>query len=86
MYTVGTVCITAHGSRELGMFCSSSSVTLVVVVSRLRSITGVAAVTFTVSVVPATPSLAEIGVAEPLTTCTVLLANVLKPASDALTA
>ena len=78
--------MTAHGSRELGMFCSSSSVTLVVVVSRLRSMTGVAAVTLTVSAVPATPSFAEIGVAEPLTTCTVLLANALKPWSDAFTA
>ena len=57
------------------MFCSSSSVTLVVVVSRLRSMTGVAAVTLIVSAVPATPSLAVTGVEAPLTTCTVLLAN-----------
>src|SRR5580765_8430390 len=63
---VGTVCMTTHGSRALGMFCSSSSVTLVVVVSRFRSMTGVAAVTLTVSAVPATPSFAEIGVADPL--------------------
>ena len=61
------------------MFCSSSSVTLVVVVSRLRSMTGVAAVTLTVSAVPATPSFAAIGVDAPLTTCTVSLAKGLKP-------
>ena len=72
MYTVGTVCMTTHGSRELGMFCSSSSVTLVVVVSRFTSMIGDAAVTLTVSAVPATPSFAATGVVEPLSTCTVL--------------
>jgi len=50
----------------------------------LTSTIGVAAVTFHVSAVPATPSFAEIGVAEPLTTSTVLLANVLKPWSERL--
>ncbi len=78
--------MTTHGSRALGMFCSSSNDTLVVVVSRLVSMRGVAAVTVMVSVVPATASLAEIGVAEPLTTSTVSLTNVLKPWSEALIA
>ena len=64
--------MTTHGSRELGMFCSSSIVTLVVVVSRLMSMSGVAAVTLIVSVVPATASLIDSGVLPPLTTCTVL--------------
>jgi hypothetical protein len=54
---VGTVCMTTHGSRAVGMFCNSSSVTLVVVVCRLMSMIGVAAVTLTVSAVPATREL-----------------------------
>jgi len=59
-----------HGSRAVGMFCSSSSVTLVVVVSRLRSMIGVAAVTLTVSAVPATAMRTISGVAEPVPTTT----------------
>ena len=62
--------MTTHGSRALGMFCSSSSVTLVVVVSFLVSMIGVAAVTLTVSCVPATPILIGSGVDEPAATST----------------
>ena len=65
--------MTTHGSRALGMFCSSSSVTLVVVVSFLVSMIGVAAVTFTVSCVPATPILIGSGVDAPAATSTFAL-------------
>ena len=76
--------MTTHGSRAVGMFCSSSSVTLVVVVSRFTSMIGVAAVTLTVSLVPATASLTSSGVAAPVATWTLLFVNVLNPESVAL--
>ena len=75
-----------HGSRAVGMFWSSSSVTLVVVVSRLTSMIGVAAVTLIVSEVPATDILMVSGVAARVATCTVSLVKALKPDSVALTA
>ena len=52
---------------------------------RLLEAIGVAAVTLTVSDVPATPSLIAIGVEDPVATCTLLLVKVLNPESVALT-
>jgi hypothetical protein len=53
----GTVCRTTQGSRDDGMFCSSSRLTFVEIVWRLASITGVCAVTSTFSVTPPTVSI-----------------------------
>ena len=47
MMMPGTVCMTTHGSRPEGMFCSSSRLTVVDVPVFFGSMTGVSAVTCT---------------------------------------
>ena len=54
--TPGTVCRTTHGSRDDGMFCSSSTLTFVDVPIFLVSTTGASLVTCTCVVTPATDS------------------------------
>ena len=81
----GTVCSTTHGSRAVGTFCSSSSVTFVDSVVFLVSMTGVSAVTCTCSCTPATVILAESCTAPPATTSTALFRYSPKPCSDAFT-
>ena len=70
--TPGTVCSTTHGSRADGMFCSSSTLTLVDVVIFLVSTVGVPAVTFTCVATPATDSAIFSGTLAPVPTATVL--------------
>ena len=81
----GTVCITTHGSRPDGMFCSSSRLTVVDVPVFFTSTIGEAAVTLTVSALPATPSLIAIGVEAPAATTTSVFVYGLNPARLVLT-
>src|SRR3989442_8940421 len=75
----GTVCITTHGSRPEGMFCSSSSEMVVDVPVLFVSMIGVAAVTLTVSAAPATESRTFSGVDEPAATTTSVFVYGLNP-------
>ncbi len=66
----GTVWSTTHGSRALGMFCSSSRLTLVDTVCFLVSMTGVSLVTSTFSDRPPTLMVTPSGTMEPALTGT----------------
>jgi len=71
--TPGTVCSTTHGSRDEGMFWSSSIDTLVDVVVFFVSTTGDSAVTVTWVATPAIPIEMRSGTLAPVPTCTFLL-------------
>jgi hypothetical protein len=82
--TPGTDCRTTHGSRAVGMFCSSWFVMLVEIVCRFGSMIGVPPSTWTCSVTPCTPRVTRSGITLPAPTGTDRFRYSANPWSEAL--